>query len=188
MPGTFGPGRGPCTSVGSLPRGASYDAALLESEEEVDDAVNKDIEMKHEEWPARLWDWFDVPEFGRWFEGLRPLFRDEARLRIEQELTGDTMVIRAEMPGIDPDKDVEITLDEGVLRIRAERRFEAKEEKKGLTRSEFRYGAFERALRVPEGVDVDDVTAAFKDGILEVRVPYKTPTEAAPRKVAIARS
>jgi HSP20 family protein len=160
----------------------------MESQEEVEDAVNKDIEMRREEWPARVWDWFDVPELGRWFEGLRPWFRDEPRLRIEQELTEDSMVIRAEMPGIDPDKDVEITLDDGVLHIRAERKFESKEEKEGRTRSEFRYGAFERVVRVPKEVDVEDVKAAYKDGILEVRVPYKTPTEAPARKVAITRS
>ncbi len=150
--------------------------------------MSKDIELKREEWPARLWDWFDAPELGRWFEGVRPWFRDEQRLRIEQELTDDTMVIRAEMPGIDPDKDVEITIDDGVLRVRAERKFEKKEEKEGGTRSEFHYGSFERALRVPKDVGVDDVKATYKDGILEVRVPYKVPTEAQPRKVAITRS
>jgi HSP20 family protein len=150
--------------------------------------MDRDIQLKREEWPARWLDWFDGPELGRWFEGLRPLFRDEDRLRIEQELTDDTLVIRAEMPGIDPDKDVDITLDEGVLHIRAERKLESNAETDGVRRSEFRYGEFERALRVPRTVSADDVVATYRDGILEVRVPYKVPTQAPPSKVAVTRS
>jgi HSP20 family protein len=156
--------------------------------------MSSDIAVKRQERPARLWDLFDIsefgrwPELGRWFEGLRPLFREEDRLRIEQELTDDTIVIRAEMPGIDPEKNVEITVVDGVLHIRAERSFEQKEEKEGQTRSEFHYGSFSRSVRVPNEVDVDDVKATYTDGILEVRFPYKVPTEAEPRKVTVTRS
>jgi HSP20 family protein len=150
--------------------------------------MERDIELRREEWPSRLWDWFDGPEHNRWFEGLRPWFRDEDRLRIEQEVTDDTMVIRAEMPGIDPETDVDITLDDGVLRIRAERTLESKEEAEGRRRSEFRYGSFERVVRVPRTVTVDDLEATYRDGILEVRVPYKVPTQAQPRKVPVTRS
>jgi len=150
--------------------------------------MSMDVETRRPEHPARLWEWFDTPGFGRWFEGLRPLFAMDDRLRVEEELTDDTMVVRVEMPGIDPDKDVEITIEEGLLRIKAERRSETKEEHEGRVRSEFRYGSFERVMRVPRETDVDDVTAAYKDGILEIRVPYKVPTEAPPRKVEVARS
>jgi HSP20 family protein len=150
--------------------------------------MSSEVEMKHEERPVSLWDWFEGPDFGRLFEAFRPWFRDEDRLRIEQELADDSMMIRAEMPGIDPDKDVEITVDDGVLTIRAERRSEQKETQAGRTRSEFRYGSFTRAVRVPKDMDPDDVTATYKDGILEVKFPYKVPTEPAPRKVAVSRS
>jgi HSP20 family protein len=150
--------------------------------------MSNDIERKREEWPARLWDWFEAPDFGRWLEGIRPWFREEERLRIEQELTDDTMVVRAEMPGIDPDKDVQITIDDGVLQIRAERKYEKTEEEKGRTRSEFRYGSFTRALRVPKELGVDDVKASYHDGILEVRFPCKVPSETEARKVPITRS
>jgi HSP20 family protein len=146
----------------------------------------KDIETTRSERPARFWDLFDWPD--RWFEGVRPWFTGGEPLRIEQELTDDTLVIRAEMPGIDPDKDVEITVSGGLLRIHAERKSETKEEHAGRTRSEFRYGSFERTVRVPEDVNVDDVKASYKDGILEVRVPYKVPSEAGPVRVAITRS
>jgi HSP20 family protein len=149
--------------------------------------MDEDIELKREEWP-RLWEWFDTSDLSRWFQGLRPWFREEDRLRIEQEVTDDTLVIRAEMPGIDPEKDVDITLDDGVLRIHAERRFESQDEAEGRMRSEFRYGSFERIVRVPRTVTVDDLEATYRDGILEVRIPYKVPTEAPPRKVPVTRS
>jgi HSP20 family protein len=146
----------------------------------------KDIETARGERPARVWDWFDLPD--RWFEGMRPWFTGEDRLRIEQELTDDTMVIRAEMPGVDPDKDVEITVANGVLRIRVERRSEKKEEQAGWARSEFRYGSFERTMRVPDNVEQGDVKASYKDGILEVRVPWRTPTTPEAMRVPVARA
>jgi HSP20 family protein len=145
----------------------------------------KDIEPARSERPARFWDIFDWPD--RWFEGMRPWFTGGEPLRIEQELTDDMMVIRAEMPGIDPDKDVEITLSAGLLRIHAERKSQTKEEQAGRMRSEFRYGSFERTLRVPEAVNVDDIKASYKDGILEVRVPCKATTEAQASRIPVAK-
>jgi len=133
-----------------------------------------------------LWEWFNAPDFGRWFD-VRPFLGRFERMRLEQAVKDDTLVVRAELPGIDPDKDVEITLEEGVLRITAERRTETKEEKEGSFFSEFRYGSFERAVRVPRETVMDDVKASYKDGILEVRCPYKVPTEMAPRKVEVTR-
>jgi HSP20 family protein len=147
-----------------------------------------DIDMTRSERPAGLWDWFEGPDLGRWLEGWWPAFRGEDKLRIEQEVTDDSMLIRAEMPGIDPAKDVEITLEDGMLMIRGERRSENVEERAGRTRSEFRYGSFSRVLRVPKDMDPDDVSATYKDGILEVTFPYKVPTVAQPRTVTVSTS
>jgi HSP20 family protein len=144
-----------------------------------------DLAVPRENAPT-LWEWFETPDLGRWFD-MRPFFGRFEPMRIEQELKDDTLVVRAELPGIDPDKDVEITLNEGVLRIKAERRSETKEEKEGTFHSEFRYGSFERVVRVPKETLMDDVKASYKDGILEVRCPYKVPTEAAPMKVEVTR-
>jgi HSP20 family protein len=149
--------------------------------------MSTDVAVRRDRWPS-VWDWLDGPGIVRWFEGMPKIFGDEDWLRIEEEMTADTMVIRAEMPGIDPDKDVEVTVADGLLTIRAERRFEEKDEKKGRTRTEFRYGSFARTVRVPQNMSVDDVTASYKDGILEVRYPYKAPTEAPPPKVAVTKS
>jgi HSP20 family protein len=88
-------------------------------------------------------------------------------------MDGDTLVIRAELPGIDPDKDVEITIDDGMLHIHAERRQEEKVEEKDLYRSELRYGAFTRTLPLPAGAGEKDVDATYTAGILEIRVPVE---------------
>ena len=80
------------------------------------------------------WEWGLGSDLARWFEGVGSWFKDEDRLHVEQAVTGDSMIVRAEMPGIDPDRDVEITVADGVLHIRAERRAEKKEEKEGVTR------------------------------------------------------
>lgn len=93
------------------------------------------------------------------------------------------------MPGVDPDKDVEITIDDGYLRIRAERQEKEEHKDKGHFRSEFRYGPFSRSIPLPEGVKEEDIKASYNDGVLEVRTPL--PDEAAqpeaPKKLPIKR-
>ena len=92
-------------------------------------------------------------------------------------------MVRSELPGIDPEKDVEITVDDGVLTVKAERR----EEKKEGGRSEFRYGSFTRSITLPTGADEDNVAASYRDGILEVRTPIKEATKAEPKRIAITK-
>jgi HSP20 family protein len=110
----------------------------------------------------------DVPEI--W----RRMFENDLEaggwLRVEELREGDAYIVRAELPGIDPERDVELTILDGVLRITA-RREERKEEKgKDAVRSEFRYGTFVRNIVLPRGVDENDIKASYKDGILEVRI------------------
>ena len=66
--------------------------------------------------------------FGLWAFDWPELFQSVPSLPVEEYLDGDTLVIRAELPGIDPDKDVEITIGDGLLHIHAERRQEEKVE------------------------------------------------------------
>ncbi|GAA2865052.1 Hsp20/alpha crystallin family protein [Pseudonocardia halophobica] len=122
--------------------------------------------------------------FDEWFRSLpvrRPFGLDwtgEELIRVDEYRDGDTQVIKADLPGIDPTKDVEITAAEGMLRIKAERRIEQDREDKGYTRHEIRYGSMTRTLPLPEGVSEGDITASYKDGILEVRVPMPPKPEA----------
>lgn len=81
------------------------------------------------------------------------------------------LVIRAELPGVDPEKDVDITVAGGVLRIHGQRQSEHRDEGADYFRMETSYGAFERSIPLPEGVNVDDIKAVHRNGILEVVVP-----------------
>lgn len=117
-------------------------------------------------WPELI-DW---PSFPAWPERMLHITSENV-MKIEEFVEDDTMVIKAELPGIDPDKDVEINVADGTLTIRAERRQESKIEEKGRFQSEFSYGAFSRVMTLPTGATEKDIRATYKDGILEIRVP-----------------
>jgi HSP20 family protein len=111
----------------------------------------------------------------------------EDLIRIDEYREGDTEVIRAELPGIDPEKDVELTVGDGMLRISAERRVEEKTEDLGYVRHELRYGSMRRTLPLPEGVSESDISATYRNGILEIRVKVPERAETAPTKIAIKK-
>jgi HSP20 family protein len=85
------------------------------------------------------------------------------------------------LPGIDPDKDIHVVVDEGLLTITGERRSETKQDEKGKHFSEMQYGSFAPTLPLPDGASEKDVTATYRDGILEVRLALAKP---APSKAA----
>ena len=127
---------------------------------------------------TELFDWLESG-----WPNVAELRREGAHMmRIEDRMDDDKYVVRAELPGIDPEKDVEISVAEGVLTISAERREELTE--KG--RSEFHYGSFVRRLTLPKGYKEDELSARYSDGILEVVVPLGEATPAA-RMIPIAR-
>ncbi|UVJ41257.1 Hsp20/alpha crystallin family protein [Arthrobacter sp. CJ23] len=73
--------------------------------------------------------------------------------------------------------------------IRAERRETSEQKEEGSYPSEFRYGSMFRSILLPQGVKVEDISASFKDGVLEVRAPMpEGGTEAAKQKIQISRS
>ena len=107
-------------------------------------------------------------------------------IRVEEYREDGTLVVRADLPGIDPDKDVELTVAGGMLHIQAERRQEEKREEKGYLRREVCYGSVSRSLPLPEGVAEADITATYQDGVLEIRIPEPKHEEA--KKIAISKS
>jgi HSP20 family protein len=127
-----------------------------------------------------LSDWFEHwPDLfaRRWPESFHGMpFVDEG-FKMEQFADDDgTIVVRGELPGLDPDEDVTITLDDDRMTIAGSREERHEEKQNGGYRSEFRYGSFERSIRLPAGAKTDEVTATYTDGILEVRVPVDTET------------
>ncbi len=163
---------------------------------------NKMLTPTVEQWPS----WFGRLGFPESWQQ----FLDAETIRVEEFRDGDLVVVRAELPGIDPERDVEVVVADGMLRIHAERTHrttsdpqagEGKETgketgkepgKDGETvrprefRSEFRYGAFTRVLPLPPGASDTDVTATYTDGILEVRVPTRTEADRS-KKVTVTR-
>lgn len=125
-------------------------------------------------------------------DSLDRLFDSPSRpapIRIEEFVDGKDLVVRAEIPGVDPDKDIEITIDDGFLRIRAERQEKEEHKDKGRFRSEFRYGSFSRNIPLPDDVKEEDIKATYTDGVLEVRTPLpdEAARPAAPKKLPITR-
>lgn len=100
---------------------------------------------------------------------------------IEQYSDGLTYVIRLELPGIEPARDLEVSVQTGVLSVRAERR----DESPAKHDSEFRYGTFARHVALPVGSDTRSVTAAYRNGILTVRIGMENEYQAPPQAVPV---
>jgi len=124
-----------------------------------------------------------IPDFIDWFEEpfltLRPYLGQV--IRIEDFTEDGHYVVRAEIAGIDPEKDLEVAVGAGYLSIRAERSSRVE----GKHRSEFRYGAFGRTLELPPGVDTDDVTAGYADGILTIKMAVKGERKEAAKTIPV---
>jgi HSP20 family protein len=116
---------------------------------------------------------------GRGWTGARMIPIDEYREE-------GALVVRAELPGIDPEKDVELTITDHMLHIEAERREEEQVKEKGYVRHEVRCGSFSRTLPLPQSVTEADITANYKDGMLEIRIP--TPKAEPARKIPIGKT
>lgn len=82
----------------------------------------------------------------------------------------DSVELKAELPGMDSD-DIQIEVEDNVLTIKGERKFEEKVEDERYYRIERRFGSFQRSLALPQGVKADEIQAAYEDGILTVTVP-----------------
>jgi HSP20 family protein len=97
------------------------------------------------------------------------------------------LVVELDLPGIDPDQDVQVTVQDGVLCISGERRRPDAGDggNGGYGRREWRYGAFERGFTLPEGTTGEDITASYRNGVLEVIVP-KAAQRAEPRQIPVS--
>ena len=85
-------------------------------------------------------------------------------------------VVTAELPGIDI-KDVEISISDGLLSVKGEKKHEKEDKGENYHRIERHYGSFHRSFRIPERVEADRVDASYKDGILKVLLPKSERTE-----------
>ncbi|MEQ8194117.1 MAG: Hsp20/alpha crystallin family protein [Rhodospirillales bacterium] len=104
----------------------------------------------------------------------------------EASATDDLYEIAVELPGV-TENDIDITLHDGVLTVRGEKKFEREEKGKTFYFSERAYGAFHRSFRLPADVDESKVSASFKDGLLTVKVPKAAAMPEASKKIKISR-
>ena len=94
----------------------------------------------------------------------------------------DRFVIHADLPGVDP-KDIEVTMENGVLTLKGERAAEKKEDSQGYTRIERAHGTFYRRFSLPDTADADRIEAHGKNGVLEITVPKQEKVQ--PRRIAV---
>ena len=92
--------------------------------------------------------------------------------------------ITAELPGID-EKNVEVSLADGGITIKGEKKEETEEKKKDYYVSERRYGSFDRYFTLPEGVDANKIEASFKNGVLKVTLPKTAEAQKPAKKIEV---
>jgi HSP20 family protein len=88
-------------------------------------------------------------------------------IRVEELVSEQEYQLRAEIPGLNPEKDLTVIVADNILTIRAER----KQEEHTAHRTEFRYGILQRTVRLPANADEEKITARYHQGILDVVVP-----------------
>lgn len=91
-------------------------------------------------------------------------------------------VLHADVPGVDP-KEIEVTLEDGVLTIRGERRSEKNVDEKGFRRIERFSGSFYRRFTLPDTADADNISATTKNGVLELVIPKQEKVQ--PRRITV---
>ena len=113
--------------------------------------------------------------------------------RLESYVEGQTLHIKADLPGIDP-KEVEIAVEGNLLTLKGERKAAQEVKEEAYLRQEVQYGSFARTVTLPEGVKAEDVQATYHNGVLDVTIPLpdslvakKVPIQiegAAPKQIA----
>jgi HSP20 family protein len=122
---------------------------------------------------SRLWDDFCIPTFPRPF-GEEPF--------IDLSETEDRLIVRAEIPGLEPDN-LDISISDDTLTLKGEARQENVMSEEGYSSTESEFGYFSRTIRLPCKVKIDDVKATYKDGLLSVVMPKFKPEP--PREIKI---
>lgn len=98
--------------------------------------------------------------------------------------TDGSIDIEVELPGMS-EKDIEISLSDGAMTIRGEKKSEREEKRKGVYLSERTYGSFYRSIPLPPGVDADKAEAAFKNGVLTVTLPKTAEAQARVKRIPV---
>jgi len=107
--------------------------------------------------------------------------------RIDVKETDKQIIIEAELPGAE-EKDISLTIQNGILTLQGEKKIEYDEQKENYRMMERSYGSFQRSLRLPDTVDEDKVEARFDSGILKVTLPKRPEAGGTQRRIDIKKS
>jgi len=102
--------------------------------------------------------------------------------KVESYRKNGSYVIKADLPGVKA-KDIQVTMENGCLTIKGERRTEKEDKKKKVEREEVFYGSFERSMPIPEGLKTEEIKAQYHDGVLEITAPVEE--KFLPKKIEI---
>jgi HSP20 family protein len=121
--------------------------------------------------------------FGKNWEGPMSTTRWNPNVDIFEN--DDDVIVKAELPGLTA-KDIEVNLENNVLTLKGERKFEKETKEENYHRIEREYGSFSRAFSLPVAVNGEKVTAEYKDGVLKIVLPKKEEIKPKPIKIDAA--
>lgn len=137
------------------------------------------FERFHRGWPS-IGDWPSLPRM----QGM--LGSDIVVPELDLKDTGNAVVVEAELPGVD-EKDVTLTVNDGLLTIKGEKKKSHEEKGENHYVMERSYGSFMRSVRLPEGIDEDKVSATFEKGVLTVTAPKKPEAVKSEKRIEIQK-
>jgi len=123
-----------------------------------------------------LFDWDPFRGSGGTFSVTSP--------HVDVSETDKSYEISAELPGLD-EKDIKVELKDDVLTLSGEKKEESEKEEKDYHVSERRFGSFRRSFRLPSGVDQDNVSADFKNGVLKIAMPKSATAQKKSRRIDV---
>ncbi len=124
-------------------------------------------------------------ELDRVFSGNTPSYMDTASdwvPSVDIKEGKEAYEVSADVPGVDP-KDIDVSLEDGVLTVKGERKAEHKDEGDGYTRTERVNGSFYRRFTLPDTADADNISAKTEHGVLKLRIPKKD--KVLPKKITV---
>ena len=107
-------------------------------------------------------------------------FDGDTFLCVDEYVEDGTLLVRVDAPGIDPADDIDLRLVDNQIDLRVTRQERTEGGDPQHRRTEVRYGTFRRSLPVPKGTHAEDVSASYRDGVLEIRVPAGEASHGAP--------
>ena len=135
----------------------------------------------------RVFDTFLGRGFGRFNAPSRIEWSEELVPSIDVRETDTDLIVEAELPGMD-EKDVSVTLSNGVLTLKGEKKSEREEKEEDYHLMERSYGSFQRSFRLADTIDPDKVTAAFDKGILKITLGKRPEAVKTEKNIPISKS